>query len=99
MERGNLMVENNILIGRLNNNNLLKPIHKENNEERMQKEEIIANELSKLPEVAGLYVRNIAKLDPIEQIAQSIDYLVETIRVIFFNINRITFHIMKRADL
>jgi len=52
-------------------------------DERLQKEVIIAEELSKLPEVAALYKKNLKGLDPIEQIAQSIDFLVETIRVSF----------------
>lgn len=51
--------------------------------ERLQKEMIIAEELSKLPEVAALYRKEAKQLDPIEQIAQSIDYLVEAIRVRF----------------
>lgn len=51
-------------------------------EERLQKELLITNELSNLPEVSALYMKKLNMLDPIEQIAQCIDYLVETIRVL-----------------
>ena len=56
-------------------------------EERLQKELLIANELSNLPEVSTLYMKKLNMLDPIEQIAQCIDYLVESIRVLLtFNL-------------
>ena len=50
-------------------------------EEKLQKEVAISMELSKLPEVTGLYEGESAEAEPIEQIARAIDHLVQTIRV------------------
>lgn len=50
-------------------------------EQKLEKEEAISHELSKLPEVAPIYFKKLAEVTPIEQIAGAIDYLVQTIRV------------------
>jgi len=52
-------------------------------EEKLQKEVAISLELSKLPEVAPLYIGSAPVAEPIEQIARAIDFLVQTIRVFF----------------
>ena len=51
-------------------------------EDKLQKEAAISLELSKLPEVAGIYTEKLEGTEPIEQIARAIDFLVQTIRVL-----------------
>ncbi len=50
-------------------------------EERLQKELAISVELSKLPEIAPIYAEQLEGAEPIEQIARTMDYLIQILRV------------------